>query len=117
MRHLKKGKKFHRLTGPRRAFLRNLTKDLIRHGRIETTETRAKAIRPIVERMITFAKRENLTSRRVLISRLQDKAVVKKLIEDVAPRYRERHGGYVRIVKSGKNRKRDGARVAVIEFV
>ena len=117
MRHLKKGKKFNRIAGRRRSFLRNLTNDLIRKERIETTEIRAKAIRPIAERMVTIAKKQNLAARRLLFSRLQDKRVVSKLYEEIGPRYQERAGGYLRIVKLAKSRKRDGARLARIEFV
>lgn len=117
MRHQKKNKKFHRTAGPRRAFLRNLSNDLIRNGKIETTEARAKAIRPYVERCLTLAKKQDLASRRLLISRLQDRKVVQKLSDDLAPRYKDRNGGYLRITKSAKTRKRDASFVAVIEFV
>lgn len=117
MRHQKKGRKFHRTAGPRRAFLRNLASDLIRAERILTTETRAKAIRPQVERLVTMAKKQTLASRRILMARLQNKAVVDKLYGDIAPRYASRPGGYLRITKGGKARKRDGALTAVIEFV
>lgn len=118
MKHAKKNKrKFHRETGPRRAFLRNLTNDLFRVGRIETTEARAKAIRPFVERCVTLGKQENLAGRRLLLSRLQNKIVVEKIMRDFAPKYKNRKGGYLRIIKSAKTRKRDGTRVAVIEFV
>lgn len=117
MRHGVRKKKFNREAGPRRSFLRNLTNNAIRKERIETTEARAKAIRPLVERAVTLAKKGNLNSRRILLSRLQDEKVVKKLMEDLAPRYAGRQGGYTRIVKSAKTRKRDGVRIATIEFV
>jgi len=117
MRHLKEGKKFNRVTGERRAFLRNLANALIRTGKIETTETRAKAIRPIVERLITIAKKQNLASRRLIISRLDNQRTAKKLFEEISPKYQGRSGGYLRIIKSGKSRKRDGARLATIEFI
>lgn len=117
MRHQKKGKKFHRTAGRRRSFLRNLASDLIRSGKIETTEARAKALRPIVERLVTFAKRGDLASRRLLLSRLQNKHVVRKLCDEVGPRYRERAGGYLKISRLSKSRKRDGGQVARIEFV
>ncbi|MBI4084921.1 MAG: 50S ribosomal protein L17 [Candidatus Liptonbacteria bacterium] len=117
MRHRKKGKKFHRLTGRRKSFLRSLTNNLVRDGKIETTEARAKAIRPIVERMVSIAKKGDLASRRLLLSRIHDKKLVGKLIEDIAPRYKERNGGFVRVNKSAKTRKRDGTSVAFIEFV
>ena len=117
MRKLKKGKKFHRTTGERRAFLRNLSKELIKYGKIETTEARAKAIRPIVEKLITVAKKQNLASRRLLLSRIQSKTLVKKLYEEIGPKYEKRSGGYLKITKSGKFRKRDSAKMAKIEFV
>ena len=117
MRHLKKGKKFHRVTGRRRSFLRNLASDLIRVGRIETTEARAKALRPLVERLVTHAKKQNLASRRLLMARLHNKRVVSKLYDEIGPRYLERMGGYLRISKSAKSRKRDGSSLAVVEFV
>ncbi|MBM3257417.1 MAG: 50S ribosomal protein L17 [Candidatus Liptonbacteria bacterium] len=117
MRHLKKGKKFHRLRGRRISFIRNLANDLIRAGKIETTETRAKAIRPVVEKLVTIGKTGDLASRRLLLSRVQNKTVVQKLIADLGTKYKERNGGYLRITKLAKTRKRDGSRLAVIEFV
>lgn len=117
MRHKKEGKKFHRTTGQRRAFMRNLSADLIRSEKIETTEVRAKAIRQVVERLITIAKKQDLAHRRLLISRVGNKKVVDKLMNELAPRYAERKGGYLRITKLARRRKRDGTRVARIEFV
>ncbi len=117
MRHRKEGKKFNRLTGQRRSFLRNLVSNLIRDEKIETTEVRAKAIRPQAERMVSIAKKGDLAARRLLLSRLHDKKIVVKLIEEIGPRYKERKGGYLRITKSGKTRKRDSGRTALIEFV
>jgi large subunit ribosomal protein L17 len=117
MRHGKEGKKFNRKTGERRSFLRNLVNDLFRAGKIETTETRAKAIRPLAERYISIAKKQTLSSRRLLLSRMQSPTLVSRLMDEIGPKYKERAGGYLRIVKSGKSRKRDGSRLAVIEFV
>lgn len=117
MRHLKKGKKFNRLRGPRIAFMRNLANDLIRAGKIETTEVRAKAIRPQVERLVTFAKKQTLASRRVIVSRVHNMKIADKLYHDLGPRYANRAGGYLRITKLGASRKRDGVRMARIEFV
>jgi large subunit ribosomal protein L17 len=117
MRHLKKGKKFHRLRGARISFMRNLANDLIRTGKIETTEVRAKAVRPVVERLVTFAKRQTLASRRVILSRVQNAKVADKLYHDLGPRYAERKGGYLRITKLAKSRKRDGTKIARVEFV
>ncbi len=117
MRHRKEGKKFGRLTGRRKSFLRNLVTALVRSGKIETTEVRAKAIRPMAERMVTIAKKQDLAGRRLLLARLQNKTAVSKLVDEIGPRYAERKGGYLRIIKSGKAKKRDGSRLAVIEFV
>lgn len=117
MQHRRVGKKFHRLRGQRRAFMRGLADNLIRHGRIETTEVRAKAVRPLVERLITIARRGDLASRRLVTARLQNKDTARRLMDDVAPRYVDRQGGYTRIIKHEQSRKRDGAPVATIEFV
>jgi len=117
MRHLKKGKKFHRLTGQRRSFLRNLANDLVRAGRIETTEARAKAIRPIVERLVSLAKRQNLAVRRLILRRVHNPKIANKIYEELGPRYATRAGGYLKITKLSKSRKRDGTRMAAIEFV
>lgn len=117
MRHGKEGRKFHRKTGQRRSFMRNLVNDLIRAGRIETTEIRAKAVRPAIEKLVTKAKKQDLASRRLVLSRLHNKETAQRLCDDIAPRYASRHGGYTRITKVSKFRKRDGAPVAIIEFV
>ena len=117
MRHLKKGKKFNRTRGPRISFLRNISNDLIRAGKIETTEARAKAVRPQVERLVTFAKKQTLASRRIILSRVHNEKITDKLYHDLGPRYAGRNGGYLRITKLAKSRKRDGTRMARIEFV
>ena len=117
MRHGKEGKKFNRLSGDRRNFLRNIALDLIRTGKITTTETRAKAIRPMVERLVTIARKNTVTSRRLALARLHNEKSVKRLHEEWGPRYKERPGGYLRITKLSKSRKRDGSRLATIEFV
>ncbi len=117
MRHLKKGKKFNRLRGPRISFMRNLANDLIRSGKVETTETRAKEMRPQVEKLVTIAKRQDLAARRLVMKRAHNKKIVEKLMTDLGPRYADRKGGYLRIVKLAASRKRDGARMARIEFV
>jgi large subunit ribosomal protein L17 len=118
MKHLSHSKKkFSRKTGQRRAFMRGLANNVIRRGRVETTIARAKAIRPVVERAVTIAKKETLASRRVLESRFHDQVVVEKLIRDLGPRYKSRAGGYTRIIKTGKMRRRDGVETAIIEFV
>lgn len=117
MRHLKKGKKFNRKRGERRSFLRNLAANLVRAEKIETTEARAKAVRPMAERWVTLAKRQTLAARRLLLERVHNKEVVDKLMAEFAQRYASRSGGYTRIIKLGASRKRDGARTARIEFV
>ncbi len=117
MQHRKKGKKFHRLTSQRRSFMRNLVSNLIRDEKIETTEARAKAIRPQAERIISIAKKGDLAARRLLLVRMHDKKIVGKLMEDIGPRYKERKGGYLRITKSGKLRKRDSGATALIELI
>ena len=109
-------KKFNRKTGPRRQFLRILAGNLIMKGKIETTEARAKGIRPFVERCVQIGKRQTVASLRLLISRLSEKAA-NKVYYEIAPRYKERHGGYLRIVKTARSRKRDGVMIVTIEFV
>lgn len=109
-------RKFNRKTGPRRHFLRILAGNLIMKGKIETTEARAKAVRPFVERCISIGKKQTVASLRLLISRLSKRAA-EKVYYDIAPRYQERHGGYLRIIKTAHSRKRDGAMVVTIEFV
>ena len=96
--------------------LRNLATSLIQHGRIETTETKAKRLRPVAERLVTFAKRGDLASRRRVQSQLTDKGAVHKLFTEIAPLVSDRNGGYTRITKLGY-RKGDNAPMAVIELV
>ncbi|MEK7555268.1 MAG: 50S ribosomal protein L17 [Patescibacteria group bacterium] len=116
MRHLKKNRKFHRKKGQRTALFKNLANNLILKGKIETTEEKAKTIKSRVEKLITVAKKQNLAALRILISRLSKK-MAEKLYYETALRYKERKGGYLRIIKSGKRRKNDGAKMAIIEFV
>ncbi|MBI4119590.1 MAG: 50S ribosomal protein L17 [Parcubacteria group bacterium] len=116
MRHRKQGRKFGRQKGQRRAFLKGLAHNLIMKERIATTEARAKEIRPRVEKLVTLAKKQNLASFRLLLARLPEKSA-QKLYYDIAPRYRERKGGYLRLIKGAKRRKRDAAQMSVIEFV
>ena len=96
--------------------LSTLTAQLIQHERIETTLARAKAVRPLAEKMITKGKRGDLAARRTVLKTIPQNAVVTKLFDDVAPRYAERAGGYTRIVKLGP-RRGDGAEMALIELV
>ena len=99
-----------------RLMLANLATSLFRHGRIQTTETKAKRLRPLAERLITKAKRGDLAARRLVLTTVRDKDVVYALFSDIAPRYSNRHGGYTRIVKTGP-RKGDAAPMAIIELV
>jgi large subunit ribosomal protein L17 len=99
-----------------RLMLANLATSLFRHGRIQTTETKAKRLRPLAERLITKAKRGDLAARRLVLTTVRDKDVVYALFSDIAPRYSNRPGGYTRIVKTGP-RKGDAAPMAIIELV
>ena len=100
----------------RAAMLSNLAASLIEHGRIKTTLTKAKALRPFVEKLVTLAKKGDLHARRQAISQVRDVPQVGKLFETLGPRYSERNGGYIRIMKAGF-RHGDNAPMAVIEFV
>ncbi|TFB14700.1 50S ribosomal protein L17 [Filobacillus milosensis] len=116
--------KLGRTTEQRKALLRNLATDLIVHERIETTEAKAKQLRPVVEKMITLGKRGDLHARRQAESYLRPvnadeegtQSALQKLFSDIAPRFEERQGGYTRILKLGE-RKGDGAKTVIIELV
>ena len=116
MRHHRAGKKLGRDSAHRRALYANLAAALIEHGRITTTEAKAKAVKPIAEQMITLGRRGDLAARRQAISFLRSKDVVHKLFADVAPRFRDRPGGYSRIVKIGP-RPGDAAEMVYLELV
>ncbi len=116
MRHRKAGRKLGRSSGHRKALYRNLITELFRHERIKTTVAKAKAIRPLAEKLITLGKRGDLHARRLAAARLNDPLVVKKLFDELAPRYENRPGGYTRILKLGR-RQGDGAEMAIIELV
>jgi large subunit ribosomal protein L17 len=116
MRHLKSGSKLGRNPWHRRATLRNLVTNLFEHGRITTTLTRAKAARPVAEKMVTFGKRDTLQSRRQAAAYIMTPAVTKKLFSEIAPKFADRAGGYTRIISTG-NRVGDGAKVAILELV
>lgn len=105
-----------RNSSQRRAMLRNMTTSVLEHGRIETTEAKAKEVRRIVEKMITLGKANNLHARRQALAYLTDETVVKKLFEEIAPEYAERQGGYTRVVKAGF-RRGDGTSMAIVELV
>jgi large subunit ribosomal protein L17 len=117
MRHQKKRNKLSRDSGHRKALLRNLCSEILQHERVRTTEAKAKAVRPEVERLITLAKRGDLHARRRALSQLnQDKFVVHKLFDELAPRYSSRPGGYTRILKLGPRRS-DATEMVFIELV
>lgn len=116
MRHQKSKITLDRKTGPRHALLRNLAESLILHEKIRTTKAKARAVRSLVEKMITKSKPNTLAARRALISQLQNISAVKKLMSELGPRYKERKGGYTRTTNLN-NRLGDGAEEAIIEFV
>ena len=116
MRHRKAGNKLGRNTSHRRALLRNLVTSVLVEDRVETTTAKAKAVRPLVERMITLGKRGDVHSRRQAAAFLMTPDSVSRLFATVAPRYGDRSGGYLRIVKAGF-RKGDGGEKAVIELL
>jgi len=116
MRHHNKNKKFGRDKNQRKALLRSLAASLIRDTKITTTEAKAKALRPYVEKLVTQAKKANLSDRRLLISKINSEVASKKLVEALSVKYSDRNGGYTRIIKL-QPRLSDGAKMAVIEFV
>lgn len=116
MRHLVKKKKLGRNTAQRRALLRNLVTSFLEKERIRTTLAKAKAAKPLAEKMITLAKKDTLHAKRQALSFIYKKPVVKKLFEELGPRFSERPGGYTRIVKIGP-RAGDGAEMAILELI
>lgn len=116
MRHRKSGRKLGVTTKHRKAMFRNMATDLLRNGRINTTDTRAKEIRRVVEKLVTLGKNGSLHARRKALGYIRDRAVVEKLFSELAQRYMERPGGYTRIVKLGY-RRGDNAPVSLVELV
>jgi large subunit ribosomal protein L17 len=117
MRHHNNVRKFGRTASQRHALLKGLVLSLVAHGRIETTEAKAKELRPFVEKMITKANLGTLASKRIVTSRLYNlSAEANKLINDIAPKYKSRAGGYTRITKLPR-RQGDASKMAVIEFI
>ena len=116
MRHHRAGKKLGRDSAHRKALYANLAGSLIEHGRIKTTEAKAKAVKPFAEQMITLGKRGDLAARRQAIAELRSQDVVHQLFADVAPRFADRPGGYTRIVKLGP-RYGDAAEMVYLELV
>lgn len=116
MKHQKKGRKLGREIGVRKALLKSLLHNFIIHNKIRTTEAKAKEIRPVMERMITVAKKDTVAARRQIFKKLANDNDVKKIFKDIAPKYKERAGGYTRIIKTAP-RKTDAAKMAIIEFI
>ncbi len=115
MRKRKKGRKFSRERNQRKTLLRSLANSLFLKEKIKTTESKAKELSPLAEKYITKAKKINLANRRLLLKELSSQAV-KKLEKEIGPRYKERKGGYTRIIKMGP-RKSDGAKIVIIELI
>lgn len=116
MRHAVRGRQLGRDTGHRKALFRNLVTDVLRYEAITTTEAKAKEIRPMVEKIITYGKEGTVYARRKAARVLYDPLVVRKVFDEIAPRFADRQGGYVRITKLGV-RKGDGAPMARIEVL
>lgn len=116
MRHHSNVRKFGREKNQRQALMRSLARNLIRDSRIKTTTAKAKELRPFVEKLVTKAKTATVASRRLVNSRIMGAPETKKLFDEVAPKYKERKGGYIRIVKL-PNRDLDGSPMSLIEFV
>jgi large subunit ribosomal protein L17 len=116
MKHNRKGKTLDRKAGPRKMLLRNLATSLVLYEKMNTTLAKAKAVRPVVEKLITVGRKKTLTSRRQLLKMLTVESAVNKVLEELGPRYATRPGGYTRIIKLG-NRKNDGAEIAQIQLV
>jgi len=117
MRHRKAGKKIGRTTSHRRATFRNMVAALFEHERIVTTVEKAKALRPRAEKLLTLGKEKTLHNVRRAQAILQDKSMVKKLFDELGPRYKDRAGGYTRILRLPKRRLGDGASQAIFELV
>jgi large subunit ribosomal protein L17 len=116
MRHRKKGKILDRKKAPREALLRNLAASIVLYEKVKTTQAKAKAVKPLVEKSITTSKAGTLAARRNLMKTFYTEEPVKKLLEVLGPRYKERPGGYTRIIKLGP-RQGDGAEMVQIELV
>ncbi len=116
MRHGDKVAKLSRNTSHRKALLRNLASSLFKYENIKTTVEKAKALRPYAEKLITKAKNDTITAKRIVYQNIRDRSVLKKLFEDIAARYKNRNGGYTRIYKLGQ-RTSDGSEMAIIELV
>jgi large subunit ribosomal protein L17 len=116
MRHLKKGRSLHRKSSHRKALLCNLAASILTNGRVRTTEAKAKEVRGLVDRIITWGKRGDVHARRLAARQVRSRTLVKKVFDELAPRYRDRPGGYTRIMKIGF-RHGDNAPVVIMELV
>jgi len=116
MRHHNSNRKFGRVKNQRNALIKHLAESLVQYERIETTEAKAKELRSFIEKLVTRARIRDLSSERILVSRLGSKTAAKKLINDIAPKYIKREGGYTRVIKLPR-RHGDSAKMALIEFV
>jgi large subunit ribosomal protein L17 len=115
MRHLNSGRKLNRTSAHRKALFKNMVLALIRHERIKTTDPKAKELRRVADRMITLGKQNDLAARRRAFAALQSHEAVKKLFDEIAPRFKDRNGGYTRVIKFG-HRRGDATMMSVIEF-
>ena len=116
MRHRKSGRRLGRTSSHRKAMFRNMAASLLRHETIKTTLPKAKELRRVVEPLITLAKEDGVAKRRLAFDRLRDKEVVGKLFKDIGPRFKDRPGGYLRILKTGP-RPGDAAPMAIVQLV
>jgi large subunit ribosomal protein L17 len=115
MRHLNKGRKLNRTSAHRKALFKNMVLSLIRYGRIKTTDPKAKELRRVADRMVTLGKQGDLAARRRAFAMIQSHEMVKKLFDEIAPRFKDRNGGYTRVIKFG-HRRGDAAMLSIIEF-
>jgi large subunit ribosomal protein L17 len=115
MRHLNSGRKLNRNASHRKALFRNLVLSLVRHGRIVTTDAKAKELRRFADKMVTLGKQGDLAARRMAFAFMQSRDAVKKLFDEIAPQFKERPGGYTRVIKF-ERRRGDAAELSVIEF-
>jgi large subunit ribosomal protein L17 len=116
MRHQRTGRDLGRNSSHRKALLRNMVTSLFKHEQLETTDAKAKELRPVAEKMITLAKRGDLHARRAALSYIKDKPAIHKLFDELKGRYVDRQGGYIRIIKKGI-RKGDGAPISIIQLL
>ncbi len=116
MRHQKTGRKLGRNSSHRKAMYRNLVTSLFKHGQMETTDAKAKEIKPIAEKLITLAKKGDLHSRRLVLSYINEKSITHKLFDEIKNGYLNRQGGYLRIIKSGF-RRGDGATLSIVQLL